>query len=65
MEHSDPQQRDPILNKILGDVLTIAFDMYGTQSLQKMIPFLNETQVSNLFSFFKIKKFCKFFRLRL
>jgi len=36
------------LLKILPDILTIAFDMYGTQSLQKMMPFLTELQIESV-----------------
>jgi len=48
IERCDNIQREKVVAKILQDVLTIAFDMYGTQSLQKMIPFLSETQIEML-----------------
>jgi len=36
------------LQKILPELLTTAFDMYGTQSMQKMMPFLTETQIEQV-----------------
>lgn len=49
MEHCNPQQREEMLQKILPELLTTAFDMYGTQSLQKMMPFLTERQVTSYY----------------
>jgi len=46
MEHCDPQQREKVITKILPDLMPTAFDMYGTQSLQKMMPFLTESQIN-------------------
>jgi hypothetical protein len=45
VEHCDTQQLDQIVKKITPELLQTAFDMYGTQSLQKMMPFLSESQV--------------------
>lgn len=46
MEHCDPPQREKVISKILPELMTTAFDMYGTQSLQKMMPFLTESQIN-------------------
>jgi len=48
MEHCDSSQREKIVKKIIPDIMTVAFDMYGTQSLQKMMPFLSEEQIDSV-----------------
>jgi len=48
MEHCDVQQREKVIEKILPDIMSTAFDMYGTQSLQKMIPCLSESQTNSI-----------------
>jgi len=45
MEHCDNVQKEQIVKKIVDDLLPTAFDMYGTQSMQKMMPFLTEPQI--------------------
>ncbi len=45
MEHCDSSQRENVIDSILPELLPTAFDMYGTQSMQKMMPYLTETQV--------------------
>ncbi|PRP87418.1 hypothetical protein PROFUN_00629 [Planoprotostelium fungivorum] len=45
MEHCSVQQREQIIRKIINDLLPTAFDMYGTQSMQKMMPYLTEPQI--------------------
>jgi len=53
MEHSDTQQREKVIAKILPDIMSTAFDMYGTQSLQKMIPCLSESQTESVIAVLK------------
>jgi len=48
MEHCDSSQREKIVKKIIPDIMSVAFDMYGTQSLQKMMPFLSEEQIDSV-----------------
>ena len=45
MEYCNEKQREAVIEKILPDLVTISFDMYGTYAVQKMIEYLNETQV--------------------
>jgi len=45
MEFCDPHQRSIVIDKILLNLLTIAFDMYGTQSMQKTMPFFTDAQI--------------------
>jgi len=54
IERCDTAQREKVVSKILQDLLSIAFDMYGTQSLQKMMPFLTENQIEMLTSTLKM-----------
>ncbi len=54
MEHGSSAQREQVLTKIQGKLLDVAFDMYGSQSLQKIMPYLTEAQV-------KKKKMKEFF----
>lgn len=49
MEHCDNAQRETLLQRILPEISTAAFDMYGTQSLQKIMPLLSDQQVSQNF----------------
>eukprot|EP01118_Nematostelium_gracile_P005502 TRINITY_DN1742_c0_g1_i1.p1 TRINITY_DN1742_c0_g1~~TRINITY_DN1742_c0_g1_i1.p1 ORF type:complete len:616 (+),score=157.55 TRINITY_DN1742_c0_g1_i1:232-2079(+) len=53
MENIDEEQRGEVVKRILPEMMNIAFDMYGTQSLQKMMPFLNDTQITPIVSSFK------------
>jgi uncharacterized membrane-anchored protein YjiN (DUF445 family) len=53
MENIDTNQREEVIKKILPEMMTIAFDMYGTQSLQKMMPFLNDSQLTPIINTFK------------
>jgi len=53
MEHCDSQQREKVIEKILPDMMQTAFDMYGTQSLQKMMPFLTESQINSVINTLK------------
>lgn len=48
VEHADDKQRDAMVKKILPDLLTTALDMYGTQSMQKMIPYLTPSQINDV-----------------
>ena len=45
VEYCDTTQRESLLKRIVPDISTAAFDMYGTQSLQKILPLLEENQV--------------------
>jgi len=54
IERCDNAQREKVVSKIVPDLLSIAFDMYGTQSLQKMMPFLTESQIDLLTSGLKM-----------
>jgi len=53
MEHCEPQEREKVIAKILPDMMPTAFDMYGTQSLQKMMPFLTESQITSVINTLK------------
>jgi len=48
MECGTSAQRLKILQKIQPDILNAAFDMYGSQSLQKMMPFLTDQQIEKV-----------------
>jgi len=45
VERCDAQQRESVIQKILTDIPAAAFDMYGTQSMQKIMPLLTESQI--------------------
>jgi hypothetical protein len=45
MECGSAPQRAKVLSKIHPEVLPAAFDMYGSQSLQKIMPYLSDQQV--------------------
>jgi len=48
VEYCDTTQRESLLKRIVPDISTAAFDMYGTQSLQKILPLLEENQIDML-----------------
>jgi len=44
------EQREQIVLKIVPDLTTISFDMYGTQSMQKIMPILTPSQTEAVIS---------------
>jgi hypothetical protein len=49
IEHADNQQKQRAILQIIPDLYPVAVDMYGTQSLQKMMQHLETAQVITLF----------------
>eukprot|EP01119_Soliformovum_irregulare_P003232 TRINITY_DN1358_c0_g1_i2.p1 TRINITY_DN1358_c0_g1~~TRINITY_DN1358_c0_g1_i2.p1 ORF type:complete len:446 (+),score=132.67 TRINITY_DN1358_c0_g1_i2:128-1465(+) len=45
VEHSSTDQKTTIVRRILPDIMSAALDKFGSQSLQKMFPQLNDTQI--------------------
>jgi hypothetical protein len=45
IEHATAEQKEKAIQRIVPDLMTVAVDMYGTQSLQKAMPYLDNSQI--------------------
>jgi len=53
VECCDQEQRNKLLLRILPELSNSAFDMYGTQSMQKIMPFLSDEQIDAMIASLK------------